>query len=228
MTTYAELQDKAGRALQDPDHQTFEPQMVKDMLAAGWREIGQYAPERFQEDLTPIADTLSYRLRAAEFPDAPNDDIEVYKVEIWDASVTPNLPLRFLEPQSSHPMALTYSQVGWQFWNGSLYLPNRYVDFIGGHETNYIIRVWGYSPWAMPVNDSDVVPFSAGIEEALLVYTHIEAMRRLLANRVLFTQWQTRSNNTDVTPAALMNDKSIAQDEWRRLARSIYVPREAP
>jgi hypothetical protein len=48
----------------------------------------------------------------------------------------------------------------------------------------------------------------------------------LLSSRELFSQWQIRSNNTDVTPAALMNDLSLAQADWRRLSRSMTVLRE--
>jgi hypothetical protein len=55
----------------------------------------------------------------------------------------------------------------------------------------------------------------------------IEGLRRLISNRTLFAQWQTRSNNTDVTPAALANDLNIALADWARKYRQIFVLREA-
>lgn len=227
MGTYGDLQTKVSRVLQDPDNATFDVPTIKDMIAAAWAEISRIAPERFQEDLDPVADALTYQLRTADFDD-PVDDIEVQRVELWDGSVTPAKALRQIEPQSAHPMGLSYSQAGWVFWAGLLELPNRVVDMIAGHESDYLIRVWGYSPWPPVEADEDVVPFGAGLEEALVLYCHIEALRRLINNRALFTQWQTRSNNTDVTPAALMNDLNIAQEEWRRRSRAIFVFREAP
>ncbi len=312
MTTYAELQQKVSRTLQDPDNQVFEADVVKDMITAAWAEIGRIAPQRFQEDITPVADTLAYTLRSDDFaPASANvtgeadtelftsvghglsadqaikfvglvggtgltegltyyvsatgltsdafqvsltaggvvvafstdvtdgqwqligtgqavDEIELQRVEIWDGSITPATALRQVEPQSAHPMGLSYSQAGWVCWAGVLELPNRVVDYIDGHEAEYLIRVWGYSPWPPVALDNDVVPFGSDREEALILVCYIEALRRLIANRALFTQWQTRSNNTDVTPAALMNDLNIAQEEWRRKARAIFVLREAP
>lgn len=314
MTTYGELQDKVSRTLQDPDNQTFDLQTVKDMIAAAWSEISLISPERFIDDITPTDGQVAYLLRALSFPDG-NDDIRPVSVEVWDVTTPPSRPIRWIEPASSHPTGLSYSEAGWQFWGGYINLPYRWVAFLTGHESDYFIRVRGYSPWAAPndaqpilgpttgvaatdvitntthglvaddvvrftsivggagitvgtsyfvistgltandfkisatlggaainfttnitsativkviATDADVIPFTAGVEEALVLYCYIEALRRLIGNRALFTQWQTRSNNTDVTPAALMNDLNIAQEEWRRKARAILVLRESP
>jgi hypothetical protein len=224
-TTYGELQTKVSRALRDEGHKTFPVAVVQDMIQAGWAEIDRIAPERFMEQITPVDDTLTYTLRTAEFDQAV-DEIEVFRVEVWDTSTTPDRPFRFVEPAASHPTGLTYSQAGWFLWGGQLSLPNRVVDMID--PLTHVIKVWGYSPWPPVTSDLDVLPFGKALEEAITLYTFIEAARRLLANRTLFTQWQTRSNNTDVTPAALMNDLNMAQDDWRRKARAIFVMREAP
>lgn len=225
MTTYTELQDKVARALQDPDNATFDTQAVKDMIASSYADLGRIAPQRFVEDIVTVDDTLSYQVRSVTFPE-PNDDIELMSVEVWDGSTTPDQPYRLIDPQSSHPTGLSYSQAGWRFWGGVLYLPNRVVDFID--PTKHYIKVWGYAPWAELVNGSDVVPFGRVHQEALVIRCHIEAMRRLIGNRILFSQWQTRSNNTDITPGMLMNEKTQAESEWRVLARAIQVLREAP
>ena len=309
-TTYGELQTKVSRALQDPSRVTFVTQTVKDMIQAAWAEIGRIAPERFQEDITPLADTQAYQLRkvgtdqalttpfgaastnlltsathgltagvairfvaltggtglvvglpyyviasgltadafrlapvlsgtqvdfttditAGTFVrigyDDPLDEIEVQRVEVWDISEARHRAWRQVEPQSAHPIGLSYSQAGWIVWGGVLELPDRVVDMID--PAVHLIRVWGYSPWRPVVSDSDIVPFGREREEALVLYCHVEALRALTNSRTLFTQWQTRSGNTDVTPAALMNDLSLAQAEWQRRARQIFVIREAP
>lgn len=223
MTTYAELQSKVSSALQDPDNATFDTQAIKDMIAAAWADISDAAPRRFIEDIVPLDDTLSYQVLADDFP-TPNDDIQIMSVEVWDGTSTPPRALRFVEPQSTHPTGLAYSQAGWRFWGGELMLPNRVVDFV--LPDSYFIRVMGYSPWPECVEEDDVVPFGRIHEEALVIRCHIEAMRRLIGNRILFTQWQTRANASDITPAFLMNEKVQAESEWRRLMLRIAVPRE--
>lgn len=309
-TTYGELQTKVSRVLQDPSNVTFVVQTVKDMISAAWAEIGRIAPEHFQEDITPIADTQAYQLRktgttqalttpfgaastnlltstahgltagvtirftaltggtglvvglpyyviatglttdafrlapvlsgtqvdfttditAGEFVrigyDDPLDEIEVQRVEVWNTSAVPRRAWRHIAPQANHPLGLSYSQAGWYVWGGVLELPDRVMDMID--PAVHQLRVWGYSPWRPVTSDSDIVPFGREREEALVLYCHIEALRRLINNRALFTQWQTRSGNSNVTPAALMNDLSLAQAEWQRRARQIFVIREAP
>jgi hypothetical protein len=225
MTTYVELRDKVSRTLQDPDNTVFEDAIVKDMVAAAFAEVSRVAPWRFTDDIACVEDQLNYQPLADAFPD-PNDDIDILSVELWSGD-TPPRPLRQIEPLSAHPMGLTYSDAGWSFWGGYLTIPTRVADMIGSH-TEYVLRIRGYAPWPLLVDDADVVPFSSSIEEAVVLVCQIEALRRLINNRALFTQWQTRSNNTDVTPAALMNDLNIAQEEWRRKARAITVLREQP
>ena len=223
MTTYLELQDKVARAIQDPDNEVFETQTVKDVISAAWQELSRAAPQRFQEDLTPIADTLEYDLRSDVFAD-PNDSVELIRVEIWDTNATPNELVRWVPPRSAHPGGTTVSQGGWEVWGGTLRIPNNYVD---GIDTDiHVIKVWGYSPWEYPTDDGDTIAINAELEEALLIGCQVGFLRRLTANRALFTQWQTRSNNTDVSMASLMNDFEAAKDEWRRLKREVMVARE--
>ena len=225
MTTYLELQDAVSAALQDPDNLTFDPPAIKAMIASAWADLSDMAPRRFQEDIDPIADTTEYPILADDFP-LGSDDITLMSVEIWDASEVPATAYRQVQPASAHPMGLSYSQAGWRFWGGTLYIPDRVMDLISVDD--HIIRVWGYAPWPTLTLDADVVPFGQIHEQALIIRCQIEAYRRLINNRVLFTQWQTRTNNTDVSPAFLMNEKAEASEEWRRRLRSIAVIREQP
>lgn len=310
MTTYLELRAKIARAIQDPDNETFSDDTIKDVVSSVWADLSRVAPQQFQEDITPLADTLSYPLRADIFPD-PNPDIELRNVEIWDTTATPNTVAYWVTPKKAHFQDLAHSQAGWEVWNGTLYLPNRYVSLI--NVDDHVIRVWGYSPWPLPDTqqsipgpttgvaatnlitnadhglvagdavqftsltggagitaaityyviasgltaddfkisttaggaeldfttditeatlikvvsvDADLLPFPHSYEEALVIGAHVGILRRLTNNRALFTAWQTRSNNTDVSMASLMNDLESAKDEWRRLTRAIQVARE--
>lgn len=225
-TTYLELQGKVSDAIQDPDNETFTVPTVKAMIDAAWAEISRIAPWRFQEDIDPLANTTAYQLLVASFPGGAVDEVEVQKVELWDTSGSRSKAWRFIEPMSAHPTGLSYSQAGWFVWGGILNLPDRAVDLID--ITKHLIRVWGYSPWPAVSADGDVVPFGQDREQSLILYCYIEALRRLTGNRVLFTQWQTRSNNTDVSMSSLMSDLNSALEEWRRRSRAIFVVREAP
>lgn len=225
--TYLELRTKIARKLNDPDNATFVDQTVKDLVSAAWAEIGEVAPERFSEDITPVADQLEYQLRTSDFTD-PIDEIELWKVEIWDGSLIPSKPILYVTPLAAHPTGLTYSNAGWFVFGGVLHLPNRVEDVISGHEADYLIRVWGYSPWKPLVNDADAVIIGNLREEALIAYCRVEALKMLVEDRELFKQWQTRSNNSDITPAGLYNALNIAEAQWQRKRRQIWVTRELP
>lgn len=225
MTTYADLRSAVSRDLRDPDNQTFEDPTVKDLVNAALAQIGRIAPQRFQEDLTPVADAMSYPLQDAVFGRTV-PEIELIRVELWDSSLTPPDQIARIEPADQ--AYVNDSTTGWKVWDGTLELPRYVPVFIAGSESNYLIRVWGYCPYPPLYDDEDIVPVSNERENALRVYCQVEAYRRLMSDRSLFTQWQTRSNNSDVSPASLMNGFSLAQDEWRRLSRAITVLRENP
>lgn len=301
--TLGELKTRVAAALQDPSARTFTSAMIGELITAALVEVGRIAPEQFVEDLTPVANQLTYQLRSNEFgivsysltgvaatdlftsvahglsagdavrlsgltggtglststtyfviaTDLTVDafklstslsgtavnfttdltvgtwahfgagvavpEIEVMRVEVWDASQAPDTFVTWV-----HPAATEYargSDSGWSVWNGTLYLPTRTVLGMAGYELDYVIRVWGYSPYSHPDIDSDVIAVSKDIEQAMVWYCKVEALDLLLASRDLFTQWQTRSGNTDMTPAGLMNQRATAEQMWRTRSRSI-------
>lgn len=224
MTTFAELKTAVSTDLQDPSNGVFDLATVGDLINAGINEVGRIAPQMFRENITPVADQLTYVLRSATFGGAAIPEIELISVEVWDGSTTPMTRLKHLQPVAGE--YVNDSQNGWRVWGGSLELPNSVVDFID--PVNYLIRVWGYSPYPLLVDDADVIATSPELTQAVRDYCYIESLKRLIGSRVLFTQWQTRTNNTDVSPAGLMNDLTIAQAAWRQKSRALYVIREAP
>lgn len=305
MTTFAALKTLVSKDLRDPDHETFDATAIGDIINAALAEIGRIAPSRFQEDITPSANVMEYRLRAAsattpvtgvaatnlltavdhrlsadqsvrfltltggdglsvgtsyyvlsagltadvfavsgtvggsaidfttditdgtfvqEGFDAAIPEIELVRVELWDYAQTPPKALALVAPADGEYS--NYSDVGWKVWDGILYLPRPTVQFLATGE--YIIRVWGYGPYSPLILDEDLVGLSNEREMALRAYCRVEALQRLVAERDLFSQWQTRSDNKDMTPAALMNGMNLAMDDWRRRSRQIAVLREAP
>lgn len=173
---------------------------------------------------TDIEDgTLFYRSAA----NPPNTEIEINRVELWNIFEFPERPMGVIPPAAGE--YVNYSEVGWSFWSGTLQIPDRYVRAYGPTDTTgYALRVWGYAPYLQMASESDDIGMSAELQWALRAYCRVEALQRLVFERDLFSQWQIRSNNTDVSPAALMNSLSLAQADWNRRSRQIAVLREAP
>lgn len=223
MSTYAELVTRVSRDLRDEGQTTFTEEVVKDMITAAFAEIGRIAPRRFTEDLDPIADTTSYALLVDDFPDG-DSRIEVRNVEVLDNSGTRARAIHQVPAQHEHPTGLTYSQAGWLNWDGTLYLPDRTVDFLDPDV--HLIRVYGYAPYPLLSADDDAVPFNPELVEIVVLICVVESLRRLINDRVLFKQWQTRTNNTSTTQAGLMTDLNIAMEELRRKERAVTVLRD--
>lgn len=221
MTTFAEFRTIVARDLRDPDNKTFTVADLGDMVNDALAEVGRIAPLIFQEDITPVADTLEYVLRSSYFGGAAIPEIEVNRVELWDGSQTPMAYVATFQPGSGE--YVNSSNVGWRVWGGRLYLANWQEDLID--PTIHLIRVWGYSPFAPLSDDADVVDASSERQVAMKAHCRVGALQRLSIERDLFTQWQTRSNNSDVSPAALMNALNLAQEEWRRRERKLMVLR---
>lgn len=217
-TTYGTLKTRVATVLQDPNARTFTAGLISELILDALVEVGRIAPEQFTEDLTPVANQIVYAVRSADFAAVAVPEIEVMRVEVWDASQTPEAFVARVQPASREWGG---QDSGWYVWGGELYLPTKAVKGLVGHESDYVIRVWGYSPYVMPSDDADVIAVSSEVEQAMLWYIRLSSIELLLASRDLFSQWQTRSGNTDMTPAGLMNQKSIAQQEWRTRSRNI-------
>lgn len=220
MTTYLNLQGLVSADLSDPDQDTFDVDAVKAFIQQGLAAVARIAPDQFQEDLTPVTAATSYPLRLAEFGVAV-PEIRLVRVEVWRG--TPSRFAMKVKAKAGQPSRDSIS--GWEVWGGQLEIPDWIADQI---QTTDIIRVWGYSPYVPIVNDADVVPVSAELELALRTFCTVEGLRRLTRSRVLFKQWQTNSNNTDVTLAGLNSDLQVAEDSWRKLSRELKVPEQNP
>jgi hypothetical protein len=217
--TFGVLKTSVASALRDPDSRTFTDSDLGELVNAALSEVSRIAPDYFQENIVLTEDTLEYVLRSDEFGGVPNPDIEVMKVEVWDYTEVPARRKFYVEPAANGYVNDT--QTGWLNWGGTLYIPRGTWLLLDGNEANYILRIWGYSPYADLTDEEDVANISEELKWAVVAYCRVEALQRLVAERDLFTQWQTRAGNSDISPAGLMNALSMAQEDWRRRSRAI-------
>lgn len=218
-TTFGALKTEVSAAIRDPDGKTFDTTAVGRLINSALSEVGRVLPRQFQEDITPVEDELDYIVLSDDFAAEANPDIEVARVEVWDGSQTPPRRVTLVEPASSG--FATDSQSGWTLWGGTLSIPNYIFAYVDGHEADYLYRVWGYSPYPAPDSDDDVIDVSTDAYWAVVAAAKVEAIDRLVGDRTLFTQWQTRSGNSDISPAGLMNELTYARDDWRRKKREL-------
>ena len=211
MGTFAALQTALASDLRDGSNLSFNTTQIAAFIDEGVIEVGRIAPARFQEDVTVVADTLTYALQSGSYP-----DLEVHRVEVWDLSYTPDKFCWLLEPRSSGYSLAT--DAGWEVWDGTLRLPNGIEEqlVVGTH----VIKVWGWRPYPL-VSGSTEMPMTDELEWAVRAYAKMAAIESLLASRNVYTQWQTAGSATDATPASLHAQLSAARQDWERRSRQI-------
>jgi hypothetical protein len=217
MSTYGELKTRIATVLLDPDAKTFTTSLLPEVAIAGLVEVGRILPAQYTEDLDPVVDQLPYQLGTALF-DTAEPQIEVKRVEVWDPSQSPDALIMQVQEAGAE---WSTADAGWSSWGGILYMPTRVVRGLHGYEDTYIIRVWGYAPYATPATDDTVLALSQAAEQAVVKFARVEGLELLLADRDLFTQWQTRSGNSDISPAGLMNQISGARADWDKYSKRI-------
>lgn len=147
--------------------------------------------------------------------------IEVKRVEVFTNDQTVNRSVEIIPPATAEMTVA--SEAGWEYWNSNLSIP--YSVFAHLDTATRYLKVWGWAPYDRLVYDSQMTDLTGELEEAVIVYCRLEGLTALGMSRDLFSQWQTRSGNTDVSPASLMNAQSVAAEEWRRKMRSVQVLR---
>jgi hypothetical protein len=223
VTTYLNLKTYVARDIRDASFLTFSDTEVGDMVNAAIAEVGRIAPRQFQEDITVVADTLTYTPQVATFASG-NPGIELSRVEVWDISTNPDKFVARLEPASAG--YVNSSDAGWRMWNGVLYLPNSVEESltVGTH----LLRIWGYCPYKPLSSDGTTTDLPTELEWAVREFAVKEAYERLSSDRALFQQWQSQPHNTDISAAALMNAVNVWTAKWDRRRRQLAVLREAP
>jgi len=210
--TLTVLQAALAADLRDPNNRTFALTDLTRLLNDGLVEVNRVYPDHFTEDITVVAATSSYATRFTS----------VYRVELWEtAGMLTVVP--FGEGYSSWD--------GWDLQGQNLVLPAPFctAEFIALHP-GLKIKVSGYG--RRQKFDGNSPSASTGLDsEAELGVRWFAAYRgfmSLMSDRSLYTQWQTQSNNSDVSMPMLLNLVSTASQQWERHKASIKVLRRQP
>jgi hypothetical protein len=211
MTTLTELSEQISRQLRDIDNRTFGPLTLRDLINDGIIEVNRVAPKEMTDIIVPLANTYEY----------PTDVTEGRRLELWDATTTPPTVVARVVPASENPVVTSNS--GWELWAGKLRIGYGTLSqiTIAQHE----LYLWGWGKRALLSDLLDVLDASDEAEQAIREYATFAGYERLMADRSLFTQWQTYASNSDVSPTQMGNMTSYWERRWHDRRRQIKVMR---
>jgi len=198
--TLVDLRGRVARDLRDPQLLTFATADIDDFINFGIAEVNRVYPlEGIEEvDIEDVTITEYATLLTS-----------VWRVEVWrngefNMRLTPN------DADSSRG--------GWEIWNGNLSFPSL-KNYLNA-DTD-IIRLWGYRERDTLTAEDDVLESDIDAELGVRTYAAQQGYSRLISDRSLFQQWQTQSNNSDVSPTQLNGMYAMRVGEWDTLRNRI-------
>lgn len=199
------LRDSIARDLRDTSYKAFSTQDVDDFINFGIAEVNR---------VYPIEDIVDYPVVNPATTEYSTTLTSIFRVEAWRAG-----EFIFLIP----PNMGETSRGGWELFAQVLRIPN-YEHVL---EVSDLIKCWGYGERPALVLDAEVLQGDLDAELGVRTFAVYQGYQRLISDRSLFQQWQTQSNNSDVSPTQLTNMSGLKAAEWdglrnriRRLRRS--------
>ena len=202
MPTYAApslatLRTSVARDLRDDEMQTWSPAQIDDLINAGIGELNRVRPLESVLPVTYVQGTNAYPL-----PFSTIFRVEVHRIGgptlVWS-------PI----PEATGSAG---TQDGWDYFGGLINLPDTMTFNADTDE----IRVWGYED-RPPVYANDEFPsfIDYDDEQGVRHYARYIGAESLLHTRLLFEQWQTQSNNSDVSATQMLQTVSTFQQAWQ-------------
>lgn len=204
--TLSQMRDWVAQDLRDPELKTFNMDEVTDLVRKAIIEVGGVYPKEAVDTLTLAADTWRYTL-LVEDP---------FRVEIVDGTGVYQL----------HQSDGEASSNGWEFFGGVLSLPrSTHWTVTTDQTTTPVLRVWGYARRFPPTEEADLCDVDAVAERAVRLCAVFRGYQRLVNDRTLFSQWNSESQNTDVTMTQLMGVAQVFGQDWDQERRRIRLLR---
>lgn len=225
-----DLAAKVRRALRDGNQAVFEAEQIIDFINYGLSELSLIRP--IETAITINSEEGLSGINSLDAAAMTISDLDsVWSVEVIGLDgTTYEGRTAIISPDDPG----TNWRNGWDFVGGTLALPRHVVDtLVADWESDTPTRqllVRGYRH-RRRIDDpaTDILDlYSLPEEQAVVTLGQQAGFEALMNDRALFQQWQTATNNTDVSPTQLSNMAYGAQSKWDRMRKHLYLIRRSP
>ena len=194
MATLSDIRTLVARDLRDTANTTWSTNELDDRINQGIDALSAFYPKEIVSNFATVsASVTSYT--ATSFTNIYR--IDTYSGTTYMGSVQHGIG----EGPDS----------GWELHAGIIWLAPSFPLTAG-----YVLRAFGYGGYIQLSASSSTTDLDTSGLFAVRVFVQVESFAQLIADRAKFQQWQTDSNNTDVTALGLAQLYQGATQRWAR------------
>lgn len=204
MATLSDLRTYTARALRDTANGTWTTGELDDLINQGIDEISSFYPKDVVSTFATVsAGVVSY---------AASSYTNIYRIDQYDGTT-----FRGVVPHGTGEGP----DSGWELHAGIVWFPPTYQM-----PTGYTLRAFGYGAYIQLTASSQTTDLDTTGIWAVVRYAQVEGWAALMGDRAKFMQWQTDSNNTDVSPLVMAQLYNAALSRWARQVRRMRKMRK--
>lgn len=210
---HSELRAALAQDLRDTQYKTFSDTQMTRFLNDGIVEVNRVYPLQVADDIPVEQDVFLYPTRMTS----------AFRCELWnDDTMVDSLP--YNDGDSIYG--------GWDLVGLDLMVPPSVcVESTLETYPTLSLKLYGYARRQLiPLDDDGSFQTELDGEAAMAVrwFAQYRAFVTLLSDRSLFKQYQSESNNTDVSMPMLINLLQTARSEWERQVAALRTLRRVP
>ena len=194
MATLSDLRTYVARDLRDTSNATWSTTELDDRINQGIDAIGQFYPREIVSDFATVAAAVT-SYSASAFT-------TIYRIDTYSGTTYKG---SVVHGTGEGPDS------GWELHAGKIWLSPTFPV-----ATGYVLRGFGYGAYTQLAAATSTTDLDTSGIWAVRVFAQVECMAQLIADRAKFRQWQTDSNNTDVTALGLAQLYQGATQRWAR------------
>ena len=227
--TRAEMREVIYRALRDPAGSVFPPDTVNDFINEALMDLSNYRPREESRVVVWNEDTETISPEDVEgMSDIWAVQVRVGYADTISASNSGGRSTFYIPPMAYGASNVT---AGWEMWGPSFRLTNFWVQRIKAlrERTDVTLLMFGYADRLLPVEDIDYLDLSNPTDQFCLTqHAKMLGFQTLNADRSLYQQWLSATNNTDVSPTQLQGMLGQAEASFQRIRGRNSVIRRVP
>lgn len=194
MATLLDIRTDIAAAVRDTAFATWTTGEVDDRINQGIDALAAFYPKEIVSDFA----TISGGVRSYAASSFQN----IYRIDIYSGTTYQRtMPHGNGDGPDS----------GWELHAGVIWLPPTF-----GVSNGYVLRAFGYGGYVQLSASTSTTDLDTSGRFAVQVFAEVELLTSLITDRAKFQQWQTDSNNTDVTALALAQLHGGATARWQR------------